>query len=108
VGSGFGQFKRPLTLTRSCRSRAYQMAQYYTYLLTQEQMIISLVSDPFGWGWNLFGTAGFEPRYGLVGAAAFVWYSQVPLIAAGHVIAVYLAHASSLRLLRDPGRTFKS
>jgi hypothetical protein len=41
---------------------AYQMAHYYTYLLIQGQMIISLVSDPLGWGWNLFGTADFEPR----------------------------------------------
>jgi hypothetical protein len=86
---------------------AYQMAHYYTYLLIQGQMIVSLISDPLGWGWNLFGTAGFEPRYGVVGAA-FVWYSQVALIVVGHVIAVYLAHAISLRLLRDPGRAFRS
>ena len=52
-------------------------------------MIVSLVSDPLGWGWNLFGTADLEPRYGIVGAG-FVWYSQVALIVAGHVIAVYL------------------
>jgi hypothetical protein len=26
----------------------------------------------------------------------------------GHVIAVYLAHAISLRLLHDPGRAFRS
>jgi hypothetical protein len=70
-------------------------------------MIISLVSDPYGWGWDLFGTADFEPRYGIVGAG-FVWYSQVALIVVGHVIAVYLAHSTSLRLLRDPGRAFRS
>ena len=86
---------------------AYQMAHYYTYLLIQGQMIISLVSDPLGWGWNLFGTADFEPRYGIVGAG-FVWYSQVALIVAGHVIAIYLAHSISLRLLRDPGHALKS
>jgi hypothetical protein len=86
---------------------AYQVAHYYTYLLVQGQMIVSLVSDPLGWGWNLFGTAGFEPRYGIVGAG-FVWYSQVALIVAGHVIAVYLAHSISLRLLRDPKRALRS
>jgi hypothetical protein len=86
---------------------AYQMARYYTYLLIQGQMIISLISDPLGWGWNLFGTAGFEPRYGIVGAG-FVWYSQVTLIVVGNVIAADLAHAISLRLLRDPGRAFRS
>ncbi len=28
---------------------------------------------PDGWGWNLFGTAGYEIRVGIVDAA-FVWY----------------------------------
>jgi hypothetical protein len=32
--------------------------------------------------------------------AAFVWYSRVALILAGHVFAVYLAHAVALRLPR--------
>ena len=34
--------------------------------------------------------------------AAFVWYSQVALIVAGHVVAVYLAHAVALRESPSP------
>ncbi len=105
--AGFGQFAAAYAFSLVPIAIAYQMAHYYTYLLIQGQMIISLISDPLGWGWNLFGTAGFEPRYGIVGAG-FVWYSQVALIVIGHVIAVYLAHSISLRLLRDPGRAFRS
>ena len=86
---------------------AYQVAHYYTYLLIQGQAIISHLSDPFGWGWNLFGTAGYEIRIGIVDAA-FVWYSQVALIVAGHVVAVYLAHLISLRLFTDPKRALRS
>jgi hypothetical protein len=33
---------------------------------------------------------------------AFVWYSQVALILAGHIVAVYLAHEAALRLLGNP------
>ena len=104
---GFRRFAAAYAFSLVPIAIAYQMAHYYTYLLIQGQMIISLVSDPLGWGWNLFGTAAFEPRYGIVGAG-FVWYSQVALIVAGHVIAVYLAHSISLRLLRDPVRAFRS
>jgi hypothetical protein len=106
-GTGFKQFAAAYAFSLVPIAIAYQMAHYYTYLLIQGQMIFSLVSDPLGWGWNLFGTAGFDPRYGIVGAS-FVWYSQVALIVVGHVIAVYLAHYISLRLLRDPGRAFRS
>jgi hypothetical protein len=86
---------------------AYQVAHYYTYLLIQGQAIISHLSDPFGWGWDLFGTAGYEIRAGVVGAA-FVWYSQVALIVAGHVLAVYLAHVISLRFLGSPKPALRS
>jgi hypothetical protein len=86
---------------------AYQIAHYYTYLLIQGQAIIAFVSDPFGWGWDLFGTAGYKVNADLVGAA-FVWYSQVALIVVGHVIAVYLAHIVALRLLQDQRLAMRS
>ena len=86
---------------------ADQVAHCYTLLLVQGQAFVARLSDPFGWGWNLFGTVGFQPRYDLVGAG-FVWYSQVALIVVGHVIAVYLAHLISLRLLGDPRRALLS
>src|SRR5215212_2956937 len=80
---------------------AYLVAHYYTLLIIQGQQIIALVSDPFGWGWDLFGTADYEINAALIGADT-VWYSQVCLIVAGHVIAIYLAHVASLRLVRSP------
>lgn len=80
---------------------AYQAAHYYTFFLIQGQAIIGLLSDPFGRGWDLFGTAGYRIHAGILDAA-FVWYSQVALILAGHVVAVYLAHVVALRLLRQP------
>lgn len=82
---------------------AYQVAHYYTLLLVQGQAILRHVSDPFGWGWDLFGTADFTVNAGLIGAR-FVWYSQVALIVVGHVVAVYLAHAVALRLFKDNRR----
>ena len=86
---------------------AYQVSHYYTYLLIQGQAIIYHLSDPFGWGWDLFGTAGYEIRVGVV-SAAFVWYSQVVLIVAGHVLAVYLAHMVSLRFFGSPKLALRS
>jgi hypothetical protein len=86
---------------------AYQAAHYYTLLAIQGQSLVALVSDPFGWGWDLFGTAGYEVNVGLL-SANFVWYSQVALIVVGHAIAVYLAHGISLRLLDDKKRAVRS
>ncbi len=40
----------------------YQLAHYSTFLFVNGQQIIRLASDPFGYGYNLFGTASFEGR----------------------------------------------
>lgn len=86
---------------------AYQFAHYYTLFLIQGQRIIGLISDPFGWGWDLFGTASYVVNVGIVGAA-FSWYSKVAFIVLGHVVAVYLAHVLALRLFRDGRRALRS
>jgi hypothetical protein len=77
------------------------VCHYYIYPLIQGQAIISYLSDPLGWGWDLFGTAGYETRVGVAGVA-FAWYSRVALIVGGHVAAVHLAPLVSLRLLGSP------
>jgi hypothetical protein len=75
---------------------AYHLAHYLSYLLIQGQFVIRLASDPFGFGWNLFGTARYRPDVAIVGAR-FVWYTAVIAIVVGHVIAVYVAHVVALR-----------
>ncbi len=75
---------------------AYHLAHYFSLLATAGQFIIPLASDPFGFGWNVFGTAGYKVDLGIV-SPYVLWYGAVFLIVAGHVIAVVLAHAAAVR-----------
>jgi hypothetical protein len=77
---------------------AYHLAHYLTYLLTQGQYIIPLLSDPFGYGWDLLGTAGYRVNIAVVGAR-FAWYAAVISIVVGHIAAVYLADVRAHQLL---------
>jgi hypothetical protein len=86
---------------------AYNVAHYYTLLLIQGQAIVSLLSDPFGIGWNLFGTATFTPNIALLGAS-FIWHSQVAAILIGHIAGVYLAHVTASRVLPNKKSIFIS
>jgi len=74
----------------------YNITHYYTLIFTQGVKIISMLSDPFGWGWNLFGTAGLW-RAPILPDMGVVWHTQVGLIVLGHVLSVYLAHVEALR-----------
>lgn len=69
----------------------YHMAHYFTLLLVSGQNMFALISDPFGFGWDLFGTKHLTPNVGILGADT-VWYIQVTLIVLGHVIALFLSH----------------
>lgn len=75
---------------------AYHLAHFFSFLLIQGQNIIPLASDPFGLGWDLFGTVGYAIDIGIIGART-VWALSVAAIVVGHVAAVYLAHVTALR-----------
>jgi hypothetical protein len=102
-----GQVARLFVLSLVPIAIAYHLAHYFTYLLIQGQLMIRLVSDPFGFGWNLLGTARYRPDIGIVGARA-VWYTAVVAIVLGHVLAVYVAHAVALREYRDRRAALRS
>jgi len=93
---------RTFVLTLIPIAIAYNVAHYFSYLLVQGQMIIPLLSDPFGLKWNLFGTARYYLDVGVVDAR-FTWYLAISSIVTGHVISIWLAHRLALREFRTPG-----
>jgi hypothetical protein len=86
---------------------AYHLAHYLSYLLIAGQYIIPLASDPFGFGWNLFGTADYVVDITIVGAR-FVWYTAVIAIVIGHVFAVGVAHFGALRVFESAKSALRS
>jgi hypothetical protein len=79
---------------------AYHLAHYLSYLAIVGQYIIPLASDPLGRGWDLFGTSLYLVDIGIVNAR-FIWYTSVITIVIGHIVAVWLAHVTALRLFRN-------
>lgn len=59
-----------------------------------------MASDPFGFGWNLFGTAYYRINIGIIDAR-FAWYNSVIAIVSGHVFAIYVAHIVALNFFQD-------
>lgn len=76
---------------------AYHLAHYLSLLVFEGQNAIALISDPFGFGWNLFGTAQYRVDITVMDAE-FLWFFSVAAIVIGHIAAVYLAHAEAMRL----------
>ena len=105
--SGVGELARAFIYPLIPIALAYNIAHFLTLLLIQGQLIIPLASDPFGFGWDLFGTSERTVNIGIIGAKA-LWFLSVSVIVLGHIIAVYLSHLISMRLFADRRTAMRS
>jgi hypothetical protein len=70
---------------------AYAVAHYFSLFMIEGQSAIALISDPFGEGWDLFGTATNVVDLAIVSSSTIAWV-QVLAIVVGHVAGVVVAH----------------
>jgi hypothetical protein len=75
----------------------YNVTHYFTFLVMQTRALPWLVSDPFGFGWNLLHLSRAPEEVPLLDMA-FIWHLQVALILVGHLVSVCVAHMISLRV----------
>ena len=83
---------------------AYAVAHYFSFLVFEGQGVLAAASDPFGRGWDLFGTADRAIDFGVLSTSTIAWV-QVTAIVAGHVAGVVLAHDRALSLFPRPVAT---
>jgi hypothetical protein len=79
----------------------YALSHYFSLLVIQGQFAIPLVSDPYGKGWDLFGTSSFEPNLAIL-TPNLVWYVQVSVLVLGHVAGLIVAHDRAVALSPSP------
>jgi YHS domain-containing protein len=84
----------------------YHLAHNSEHLLMEGQKIVALASDPFGWEWNLFGTATWtlSPMVDL----STLWIVQVFLVMVGHIYSLWVARRVAGPLFKNPARAFRS
>jgi hypothetical protein len=76
---------------------AYAVAHYFSLLVLDGQNFIALLSDPFGKGWDLFGTIDYTVNYRLVSVRTIALV-QAGAIVVGHVCGVIAAHDRAVEL----------
>ncbi len=75
---------------------AYSLAHYTGPLFIDAQYLIPLASDPFGFGWNLFGTRDYIINIAIISVQT-VWYIQLSAIIFGHIVAACVGHGIARR-----------
>jgi hypothetical protein len=76
---------------------AYAIAHYFSLLVFDSQNFYALLSDPFGRGWDLFGTIDYTINYRALSVRTIALV-QAGAIVAGHVCGVITAHDRAVEL----------
>jgi ferredoxin len=74
----------------------YHLAHNGMHFFMEGQALLPVLSDPLGWGWDLFGTAG--RTYAPLLSLQSIWYLQVALIVIGHAYGVVVANRIAVQL----------
>lgn len=72
----------------------YLIAHYLTYVLIDGQSILVAISDPFQRGWDVFGTAFYEPSSAWL-PPGLVWTVQLAAVVGGHMLGAWAGHANA-------------
>jgi len=78
----------------------YVAGHYLASLLVDGQRIVIAISDPLQQGWDLFGTAFFEPVSGFLAPGA-VWGVQLGVVVGGHMLGAVAGHVAAVSGLAD-------
>jgi hypothetical protein len=84
---------------------AFQAAHYLTNVLVDGQNALIAISDPFGFGWNLFGTVEWHTTTSFLNTLSgvtLIFNSETVVIALGHVTGIIMAHLIALKLFETP------
>jgi hypothetical protein len=79
---------------------AYHLAHYASYMALAGQLMLPIVSDPLGLGWDLFGTANHRINLGVIDAGG-VWWIAAAALVTGHALSVFVAHSEAQRLFPE-------
>ncbi|MFT5366463.1 MAG: polyferredoxin/YHS domain-containing protein [Candidatus Latescibacterota bacterium] len=84
----------------------YHLAHNSEHLLMEGQKVVALLSDPFGWSWDLFGTATWTlpPLIDL----PTLWAVQVFLVVIGHIYSLWIARHTALAFFSDSKAALRS
>ena len=74
----------------------YLIAHYLTFLLGDGQRIVVAISDPFLQGWDLFGTAFYEPGTDWI-PPGLLWTVVLVAVVGGHMLGAWSGHVAAAR-----------
>lgn len=84
----------------------YLVSHYLTFLLGDGQRIVVAISDPFLQGWDLFGTAFYEPGTDWI-PPVLLWTVVLAAVVGGHMLGAWSGHVAMAAAPRSGRRRLR-
>ncbi len=85
----------------------YILAHNFSLIIVTAPQIVALISDPFGWGWNIFHTARFA-GINLVLGAKTIWFVEIGFVVAAHIVGTLFAHILATNIMPNKKLVLRS
>ena len=85
----------------------YTLAHNFSLMVVSVPRIYGLISDPFGFGWNLFHSAKYIETDLILGAK-LIWFIEIGFVVLAHIFGVWYAHVLALNIFKNPKTALKS
>ena len=69
--------------------------------------VLGLLSDPFGFGWNLLHTTGLT-TYNLILGAKPIWFIEIGFVVVAHIVGTLFAHILATRVMPNAKKVMLS
>src|SRR6185436_17331219 len=69
----------------------YTLAHNFSLIIVTAPQVLGLLSDPFGFGWNLFHTSGYTGTNLILGAKP-IWFIEIGFVVVAHIVGTLFAH----------------
>ncbi len=85
----------------------YTLAHSFSLVIVSLPQMGALISDPFGFGWDIFGTAGLMNTSLILGAKV-IWFIEIGLVVLAHIVGTWYAHVLAVNNFSDRKTVIRS
>ncbi len=85
----------------------YTLAHSFSLVVVSLPQMLALLSDPFGWGWNLLSTTDLADAT-LILSAKTIWFIEIGFVVLAHIVGTWYAHVLAINNFGDKKMVMRS
>lgn len=107
TGLQFLQLSKKFTFSLIPIGFGYTLAHNFSLVIVNIPIFLGLLSDPFGFGWNIFGTIHLVFSSLILGAK-YIWFIEIGFIVLAHIVGTFFAHLIAIQMMPDQKKVLVS